>query len=149
MAISEQHRYHLHQKLEQVLGAEEATTLMEHLPPVGWSEMATKHDIGDLRASIGELSAATKHDIGDLRASIGELSAATKHDISELRASIGELRLATKENLEDLERSLDGRFKQQEDRLSARLERELRLMTWRFVTVVIAALSVALAVARL
>ena len=131
MAISEQHRYHLHQKLEQVLGAEEATTLMEHLPPVGWSEMATKHDIGDLRASIGELSAATKH------------------DISELRASIGELRLATKENLEDLERSLDGRFKQQEDRLSARLERELRLMTWRFVTVVIAALSVALAVARL
>jgi len=131
MAISEQHRYHLHQKLEQVLGAEEATTLMEHLPPVGWSEMATKHDIGDLRASIGELSAATKHDIG------------------ELRASIGELRLATKENLEDLERSLDGRFKQQEDRLSARLERELRLMTWRFVTVVIAALSVALAVARL
>ncbi|HUB69336.1 MAG TPA: hypothetical protein VL984_02840 [Acidimicrobiales bacterium] len=131
MAISEQHRYHLHQKLEQVLGAEEATTLMEHLPPVGWSEMATKHDIGDLRASIGELSAATKHDIGDLR------------------ASIGELRLATKENLEDLERSLDGRFKQQEDRLSARLERELRLMTWRFVTVVIAALSVVLAVARL
>lgn len=38
MAITEGHRHQLHRRLEEVLGAEEATTLMEHLPPVGWAE---------------------------------------------------------------------------------------------------------------
>ena len=35
MAIDERSRHRLYQKLEQVLGPEEATVLMEHLPPVG------------------------------------------------------------------------------------------------------------------
>jgi hypothetical protein len=45
MAISEESRHHLYQRLEQVLGPAEATVLMEHLPPVGWADVATKRDL--------------------------------------------------------------------------------------------------------
>jgi hypothetical protein len=45
MTIAEQSRHELHQRLERVLGPEEATTLMEHLPPTGWRDVATKQDL--------------------------------------------------------------------------------------------------------
>jgi hypothetical protein len=48
MAIDERSRHILFQKLEEVLGSEEATTLMEHLPPVGWADVATKRDLDQL-----------------------------------------------------------------------------------------------------
>jgi hypothetical protein len=41
----ERSRYVLHQRLERLLGADEAGTLMEHLPPVGWTDLATKQDL--------------------------------------------------------------------------------------------------------
>ena len=48
MAISEESRHHLYQRLEEVLGPDEATTLMQHLPPVGWADVATRRDVDDL-----------------------------------------------------------------------------------------------------
>ncbi len=45
MAITEETRHHLYQALERTLGPEEAATLMEHLPPVGWADVATKADL--------------------------------------------------------------------------------------------------------
>ena len=42
MAISEHSRHDLHSRLEALLGADAAATLMEHLPPVGWGDVATK-----------------------------------------------------------------------------------------------------------
>jgi hypothetical protein len=45
MVIDEGSRHRLYDKLEQVLGAEEAGTLMAHLPPVGWADVATKRDL--------------------------------------------------------------------------------------------------------
>jgi hypothetical protein len=45
VAITEQNRHQMYQRLEEVLGREQAATLMEHLPPVGWADVATKRDL--------------------------------------------------------------------------------------------------------
>jgi signal-transduction protein with cAMP-binding, CBS, and nucleotidyltransferase domain len=45
MPVDERSRHALYLRLEQVLGHEEATTLMESLPPVGWAEVASKEDV--------------------------------------------------------------------------------------------------------
>jgi hypothetical protein len=52
MAISEESRHRLYQRLETVLGHDEATVLMEHLPPVGWADVATKRDLDTLAEHI-------------------------------------------------------------------------------------------------
>ena len=45
MAISEEARHELYRALERSIGHEQATTLMEHLPPVGWADVATRRDL--------------------------------------------------------------------------------------------------------
>jgi hypothetical protein len=37
---------------EEVLGPEAATTLIEHLPPVGWADVVTKHDLAGLEQRV-------------------------------------------------------------------------------------------------
>ena len=52
MAITEKSRHELYRRLEEILGPEEATTLMEHLPPVGWADVATKEDLHQLESRL-------------------------------------------------------------------------------------------------
>ncbi|HEV7862972.1 MAG TPA: hypothetical protein VGR20_09735 [Acidimicrobiia bacterium] len=95
MAIDERARHQLYLRLEEHLGAEAATTLMEHLPPTGWADVATKRDLDHLaaatRADIDHLAAATKRDLDHLaaatKADIDHLGAATKADIDHLRGA--------------------------------------------------------------
>ena len=61
MANNEDDRFRLHQHLEEVLGRDDANTLMEHLPPTGWANVATKDDVEHLRVS-------TTHHLDQLRA---------------------------------------------------------------------------------
>src|SRR5205807_9157880 len=69
MTISEQSRHDLYQRLEEALGAPAAATLMEHLPPVGWADVATKRDLDALRAATkGDLDALEHRLRADFRA---------------------------------------------------------------------------------
>ncbi len=52
MTVDERGRHQLFVKLEEVIGAEEATTLMEHLPPGGYTELATKQDLEALKHEL-------------------------------------------------------------------------------------------------
>jgi hypothetical protein len=45
MATTEQERLEMHLGLRKALGENVANTLMEHLPPSGWGDVARKHDI--------------------------------------------------------------------------------------------------------
>ncbi len=71
MVVDERARQRLFRTLEERLGPDEAATLMSLLPPVGWADVATKHDVDSLRA-------ATKHDLESL-------GTATKHELDQLR----------------------------------------------------------------
>ena len=55
MAVTEESRYRLFKQLEEIVGAEHSNTLMEHLPPVGWADVATKADIQALRSDMEQL----------------------------------------------------------------------------------------------
>lgn len=53
MAITEDKRNDLRNAAARALGREEASTLMEHLPPIGWADVATKEYV-DLRFELQE-----------------------------------------------------------------------------------------------
>jgi hypothetical protein len=52
MDVNERSRHQLHQRLREVLGPEAAGTLMAHLPPAGYSELATKSDLRQLEERL-------------------------------------------------------------------------------------------------
>jgi len=52
MVVDERARHELHRRLDELLGPEAAVTLMEHLPPVGWADVATKHDLANLEERL-------------------------------------------------------------------------------------------------
>jgi hypothetical protein len=92
VAVTEASRYRLHQRLEEVLGPEQATTLMEHLPPVGWADVATKHDLAQLEERMGyrmdTLRAELRGEMAELRGEMGQLRAEVRGEISGLRAEL-------------------------------------------------------------
>ena len=64
MTVDDRTRLNLHRKLDAVLGPEEADTLMAHLPPVTWNEVATKSDV---RQEIAVLRSEMHVGFADLR----------------------------------------------------------------------------------
>ena len=52
MSVTERTRHELHERLVELMGPSRAETLMEHLPPMGWGDVATKADLDHLEARI-------------------------------------------------------------------------------------------------
>lgn len=93
MAITDESRFQLHERLQAVLGREEATTLMEHLPPVGWADVATKHDLDQqsilTKRDLDHQAAATKaqldHHSADTTRRLDAFQAEWKRDLTDFR----------------------------------------------------------------
>ncbi|MBU6241156.1 MAG: hypothetical protein KJS66_05135 [Acidobacteria bacterium] len=54
MAISEAQRFEMHLGLRNTLGDVVANSLMEHLPPSGWSDVARTADLNRLEIEMRE-----------------------------------------------------------------------------------------------
>ena len=78
MVVDERSRHELYRRLEEVLGPDVATTLIEHLPPVGWADVATKHDLAGLEHWIDERFTRVDESI---KAATADLRAAFEHEL--------------------------------------------------------------------
>ena len=89
MTIDERSRHDLHRRLDEVLGPKEATVLMEHLPPVGWADVATKADLAHLQQQVSlEVQAVELR----LRAEMADLRTDTNLGMADLRTEMANLR---------------------------------------------------------
>lgn len=70
MTVSEAQRFEMHLGLRNILGDEVANSLMEHLPPSGWSDVARTGDIDRLEARIDRLEADMKEGFQSVRSSM-------------------------------------------------------------------------------
>jgi hypothetical protein len=58
--ITEAQRFEMHTCLRGLMGEEVANTMMEHLPPSGWSDVARKSDIEIINLKITHLGKELK-----------------------------------------------------------------------------------------
>ncbi len=73
--IGEERRLALMQRLTEVLGEEEARTLMESLPPTSWYNIATKDDIRATKDDIRALKEWTQAEFTNLRGEMKQMFA--------------------------------------------------------------------------
>jgi hypothetical protein len=57
VSVDERSRLQLAEAAKRLLGTDEGITLMELLPPVGWADVATKHDLRQMDRRFDELDA--------------------------------------------------------------------------------------------
>ena len=96
MTITDTKRFELHQYLRTHMETNMADTLMDHLPPAGWSDLARTSDVmavrTELRSEILAVRSELKAEIAELRTElkgdIAELRTELKGDIAELRAEM-------------------------------------------------------------
>jgi hypothetical protein len=60
MAVDEHARHRFYNRAVEVFGEEEATILMAHLPPGGWSNLATKQDLLRVEQDLLQLETRLK-----------------------------------------------------------------------------------------
>ena len=81
MSVDEGARFRLFESAQRQLGHDAAVTLMEMLPPVEWTEVATKRDVAllgsELRAEMAELRGDFGELRGELKAEIADRSSST------------------------------------------------------------------------
>lgn len=67
MPVDERSRHQLYRKLDELMGPQEATTLMELLPPTGWGDVARKQDLVLLRQDVEGFRREWKQDLQGFR----------------------------------------------------------------------------------
>ena len=111
MAVDERSRHALHSKLEKMLGEEEAVTLMELVPPVGWGEVATRRDLDALRGDMDALRSDFRDFRKAIRSDLGGVREETKNDVGDFRTAFTRDIDDIKSSIRDLRAIVDGHFR--------------------------------------
>lgn len=119
MPITDKQRFDLHAALRRVLGEELGDVMIEHLPPVGWADVALSRDVAAVRSDIDSL----RRDVNDLKNDVNNL----KSDIRAVRSDMDVLR---HELREELHRELSG------------IRTSIRVLTGAMITIAAAMLGV-------
>jgi hypothetical protein len=80
MSTAEDQRYRMHNAFRESHGEEVASVIMEHLPPAGWSHLATQKDVELVRTEL-------KSEMQVLRAELKEEM--HKSNVQNLRWTVG------------------------------------------------------------
>ena len=122
MAITDAQRHRLHNKLDQVLGEEDAAVLISHLPPSGWSDVVRTRDLDQLEARL------------DARFAALEARFDARFDAVDARFEAMEARFEARfETIDARFLAVDARFDTTEARFGESLERAMREQTNRFL----------------
>ena len=65
VSVSEAQRRALHDGLVKKLGADVADTLMDYLPPAGWSDLARRSDLDQLRLEMQAMESRLRAHVSD------------------------------------------------------------------------------------
>ena len=84
MAIDETARFELHEGLREVLGDTRADSLMSLLPPTGWADVATKHDLDVVRDDVARL----RDDLARLRDELGREITGVRDDMARMEVRL-------------------------------------------------------------
>ena len=152
----EQRRARLARRLEQVLGREEAETLMAQLPPYDWPDLATKQDLAELRGDMEQLRTDFKGEIEQLRTELkgdmAQLRGELKGDVVQLRGEMEQLRGEMGQlrgDMEQLRTELKGDMAQLRGEMGLEMAKHVRTHIIATVTAVAATGSLAFTAAGL
>lgn len=131
MSITDRQRLKLLRTLETVIGPEDASTLMDHLPPVTWANVATVDHvsaIGDqttktLRSEMQVLSTQLRSEMNELRV---ELRSDMTVLSNQLRNEMNQLGTELRGEVNQLGIQLRSEIDQHGSRLEATIERGFR-----------------------
>lgn len=86
MPSSEAERFALHQTLRGLMPEAVADTLMSHLPPTGWSDVARKADIDALNLRLDRIDAQLDQKFAEIDARFDRIDARLDHKFAEIDA---------------------------------------------------------------
>ena len=139
MTIDERSRHALYLRLEEVLGADEAGTLMDHLPPVGWADVATRRDVDGASVLLRSEMAS---EFAAVRSEMASEFAAVRRDITVLQSDVVGIRT----EMRAMEQSLTGLFRME---LAQAITSQTRTLVVTMITLLVAGMSLAFAAARI